>query len=209
MITTTNGTINTSSSSITTTQKRTTYSGTTKWKKFGGGYMQTGHRAAGYFDPTVAPRILVTGASGQIGTELVPYLRGKYGADNVVASDVKLPTSRDAAKEGPFVFLDTCDYNSIARVCMEYQIDWIFHMAALLSAVGERDPKLAIKINNVGVENSLEVARMNDLRIYIPSSIAAFGESTPSKLTPQLTVQRPRTIYGITKVYSELLGLFC
>jgi len=189
-------------------QKRTTYSqSTNKWKRFGGGYMQTGHRADGYFDPDSHPRVLITGASGQIGTELVPYLRNRYGVENVIASDVKLPVSgRDAVAEGPFVFLDICDYNSIARVCMEYQIDWIFHMAALLSAVGEKDPKLAIKINNVGVENTLEVARLNDLRIYIPSSIAAFGESTPQKLTPQLTVQRPRTIYGITKVYSELLG---
>lgn len=169
--------------------------------------MQTGHRADGYFNPEIPPRILVTGASGQIGTELVPYLRNKYGRDNVVASDVKVPiNNKQSTYDGPFVFLDTCDYNSIARVCMENQIDWIFHMAALLSAVGEKDPKLAIKINNLGVENTLEVARLNDLRIYIPSSIAAFGDSTPSQLTPQLTVQRPRTIYGITKVYSELLG---
>eukprot|EP00483_Globobulimina_turgida_P001460 UN01462 len=166
--------------------------------------MQTGHRHDAYFDPDSKPRVLITGASGQIGTELVPYLRKRYGIENVIASDVKLPPFMTS--DGPFVFLDTCDYNSIARVCMEYQVDWIFHMAALLSAVGEKDPKLAIKINNVGVENTLEVARLNQLRIYIPSSIAAFGESTPSKLTPQLTVQRPRTIYGITKVYSELLG---
>ena len=150
--------------------------------------------------------VLITGASGQIGTELVPYLRQRYGVDNVIASDVKLPVHRNAASEGPFVFLDTTDYNSIARVCMESQVDWIFHMAALLSAVGEKEPKLAIKINNEGVQNVLEVARMNRLRVYIPSSIAAFGESTPQVLTPQLTVQRPRTIYGITKVYSELLG---
>eukprot|EP00485_Elphidium_margaritaceum_P006654 CAMPEP_0202690392 /NCGR_PEP_ID=MMETSP1385-20130828/5384_1 /ASSEMBLY_ACC=CAM_ASM_000861 /TAXON_ID=933848 /ORGANISM="Elphidium margaritaceum" /LENGTH=419 /DNA_ID=CAMNT_0049345653 /DNA_START=70 /DNA_END=1329 /DNA_ORIENTATION=- len=177
------------------------------WKDVGGGYLQTGHRPKHVIDPTAPPRVLITGASGQIGTELVPFLRQKYGKDNVIASDVKLPVhGREAAADGPFVFLDVCDYNSIARVCMEFQIDWIFHMAALLSAVGEKDPKLAIKINNLGVENTLEVARMNNLRIYIPSSIAAFGDSTPNVLTPQLTIQRPRTIYGITKVYSELLG---
>jgi len=189
-----------------TLQKRNAYSQSSdKLKNFGGGYLQTGHRPQGLFDPQAPPRVLVTGASGQIGTELVPYLREKYGSENIVASDVKL-TTRNQALDGPFVFLDVCDYNSIARVCMEYQIDWIFHMAALLSAVGEKDPKLAIKINNMGVENTLEVARLNDLRIYIPSSIAAFGDSTPAILTPQLTIQRPRTIYGITKVYSELLG---
>jgi len=189
------------------TSKRTTYSkGSGKWKRFGGGYYQTGHRPDGYFDPESQPRVLITGASGQIGTELVPFLRKRYGADNVVASDVKLPVLRENAQEGPFVFLDTCDYNSIARVCMEYQVDWIFHLAALLSAVGEKDPKLAIRINNTGMENVLEVARLNDVRVYIPSSIAAFGFGTPQELTPQLTVQRPRTIYGITKVYSELLG---
>lgn len=168
--------------------------------------MQTGHRPDAIMDPDSNPRVLITGASGQIGTELVPYLRERYGVDNVIASDVKLPVHRGSANEGPFVFLDTTDYNSIARVCMENHIDWVFHMAALLSAVGEKEPKLAIKINNEGVENVLEVARLNKLRVYIPSSIAAFGESTPQKLTPQLTVQRPRTIYGITKVYSELLG---
>ena len=145
----------------------------------------------------------MTGGSGQIGTELVPYLRNKFGGDNVIASDIKQTQYND----GPFLYLDVCDYNSIAKICMENNINWIFHMAALLSAVGEKDPKLALKINTVGVENTLEIARLNNLRIYIPSSIAAFGESTPQQLTPQLTVQRPTTIYGITKVYAELLGM--
>ena len=170
--------------------------------KFGGGCMQTGHRAESYFNSDMPPRILVTGASGQIGTELVPYLRNKFGRDNVIASDVKIPSgNKQAQYDGPFVFLDVCDYNSIARVCMENQIDWIFHMAAVSSTVAEKDPKLAFKINTVGVENTLEVARLNDLRIYIPSSIAVFGDSTPQQLSA------PRTFYGITKVYAELLGM--
>ena len=193
---------------ITSSKRKISNQSAETWKRFGGGYMQTGHRRDGLLNQDAHPRVLITGASGQIGTELVPYLRAKYGNENVIASDVKLPVfGRETSNQGPFVFLDVCDYNSIARVCMEYQIDWIFHMAALLSAVGERDPKLAIKINNNGLENTLEIARLNELRIYIPSSIAAFGESTPQLLTPQLTVQRPRTIYGITKVYSELLGM--
>eukprot|EP01083_Nonionella_stella_P255172 876189_1 len=122
--------------------------------------------------PAQKPRVLVTGAGGQIGTELVPYLRSRYGTDNVIASDIKSPNT--GRGDGPFLYLDTCDYNSLARICVEHQIDWVFHMAALLSATGEKDPQLAIKINNSGVENTLEVARINNLRIYIPSSIAVF-----------------------------------
>ena len=172
----------------------------------GGGYLQTGHRRDQLFDPTLPRRILVTGASGQIGTELVPYLRAKYGNDNVIASDVKMPQITDRDRDGPFVYTDVTDYNQLARVVLESRIDWVFHLAALLSAVGERQPQLAMKINNTGVENILELSKHNQLRCYIPSSIAAFGPTTPHNNTPDLTIMRPTTIYGITKVYSELLG---
>lgn len=177
----------------------------------GGGYLQTGHRADALFENK--PRILVTGASGQIGGELIPFLQDRYGIENVVSSDVKipptlhkLPSSSKQNEHGTFVYCDVTDFDQIARVVLEHRIDWIFHLAALLSAVGEQQPKLAIKINNIGTENILELSRLNNIRVYIPSSIAAFGPTTPQNKTPNLTIQRPTTIYGITKVYNELLG---
>ena len=123
----------------------------------GGGYLQTGHRRQQLFDPTLPPRVLVTGASGQIGSELVPYLRSRYGEENVIASDVKMPQFAEKVhyNNGLFVYTDVTDYNQLARVVLEYRIDWVFHLAALLSAVGEKQPQLAMKINNTGVENIL------------------------------------------------------
>ena len=151
-------------------------------------------------------RILVTGACGQIGTELVPALRTRYGNGNVVASDIKDPPP--ALREGgPFEYVDVTQREQIEEVVGRYEIDTIFHMAAILSAAGERNPHLAWKVNVGGLYNVLEIARERKLvRIFCPSSIAVFGPETPKENTPQETVLRPTTMYGITKVTGELLG---
>jgi len=148
-------------------------------------------------------RILVTGASGQIGSELIPRLRSLYGKENVIASDLRDPIVDD----GLFIRLDVTDAESIVKIVNEYDVDAIIHLAALLSASGEQRPHLAWKINISGLYNILEVARMKSLkRVFHPSSIAVFGPETPRECTPQDTILRPKTIYGITKVTGELLG---
>ena len=148
-------------------------------------------------------RILVTGASGQIGSELIPRLRSLYGKENVIASDLRDPIVDD----GLFIRLDVTDAESIVKIVNEYDVDAIIHLAALLSASGEQRPHLAWKINISGLYNVLEVARMKRLkRVFHPSSIAVFGPETPRERTPQETILRPKTMYGITKVTGELLG---
>jgi len=148
-------------------------------------------------------RILVTGAKGQIGSELVPLLREKYGHGNVIASDIKDEEEGDA----PYEILDVRDGKKLAEVVDKYGIDTIFHMAAILSATGEKNPQLAWNVNVGGLYNVLEVGKEKSLfRIFIPSSIAAFGPETPKVNTPQETVLKPRTMYGITKVIGERLG---
>jgi len=148
-------------------------------------------------------RIIVTGASGQIGSELIPRLRSLYGKENVVASDLRDPIVDD----GLFIRLDVTDAESIVKIVNEYDVDAIIHLAALLSASGEQRPHLAWKINISGLYNVLEVARMKSLkRVFHPSSIAVFGPETPRERTPQETILRPKTMYGITKVTGELLG---
>lgn len=149
-------------------------------------------------------RILVLGALGQIGSELVPALRARYGAESVVASDIRLPAGgRDEA--GPFEVLDCTDGAAVDAVVARYRIDTIFHLAALLSAVGERDPLRAYAVNMNGLLAVLEVARTRSCAVFTPSSIAAFGPGTPPDPTPQDTIQRPTTMYGVTKVAGELL----
>eukprot|EP01118_Nematostelium_gracile_P001626 TRINITY_DN11689_c0_g1_i1.p1 TRINITY_DN11689_c0_g1~~TRINITY_DN11689_c0_g1_i1.p1 ORF type:complete len:401 (+),score=102.12 TRINITY_DN11689_c0_g1_i1:1123-2325(+) len=157
------------------------------------------------------PRVLITGGEGQIGTELKTLLRAKYGRFNVIASDIKKPKRDDKAQDladvsGPFIYLDVLDSSSLARTVVEYDITHIVHNSSILSAAGERNPHMALEININGLQNCLEVARKYDLRIFVPSSIAAFGPSTPKDNTPDSTIMRPTTIYGITKVYTELLG---
>lgn len=150
-------------------------------------------------------RILVTGAAGQIGSELTPRLRELYGRENVVASDIRKP-GEDLLSSGPFEYLDVTDGESLRRIVEEYDIDSIFHLAAILSAKGEREPQLAWHVNMSGLYNVLEVAReMELLRVFYPSSIAVFSPETPKDRTPQLAVMRPRTIYGVTKLAGELL----
>ena len=156
--------------------------------------------------PAVMDRILVTGASGQIGSELTPKLRERYGSENVVASDIREPSGA-LIGQGPYEILDVTEKERLERVVREHEIDTIFHLAAILSATGERNPQLAWHVNILGLHNVLEVAREIGLvRVFHPSSIAVFGPETPKDFTPQETVLRPKTVYGITKVTGELLG---
>jgi len=146
-------------------------------------------------------KILVTGATGQLGSELTTTLRNRYGAENVLATDKKPALN----EPGPFYCLDVRDMSTLSQVVESNHIDTIFHLAALLSAVAEQKPQQAWDINMNGLINVLEISRMHHCALFFPSSIAAFGTETPSMDTPQDTIQRPTTIYGITKVSGELL----
>ena len=151
-------------------------------------------------------RILVTGAMGQIGSELTEELQKTYGINNVLATDIKDP--REDFK-GDYEKLDVLDHEGLRSLVKQYDIDTVYHLAAILSAAGEKRPDLAWKINIEGLCNVLTVAKEGHVsRIFNPSSIAAFGPETPRDHTPQNTVMKPRTIYGITKVVGELLGSY-
>lgn len=146
-------------------------------------------------------RILVTGAAGQVGSELVAELRRVYGEASVLATDLHVP--HDAP--GSYRQLDCMDANAIANAVREHRADTIYHLAALLSATAEKTPQRAYTINMTTLMNVLEVACETKCAVFTPSSIGAFGPSTPKDLTPQDTIQRPSTMYGVTKVAGELL----
>ena len=149
---------------------------------------------------------MVTGALGQIGTELVPQLQRLFGAQNVIASDIKEP---DDGFSGSYERLDVLDFDEFRRLVKENDVDEVYHLAAILSATGELKPDLAWDVNINGFRNILEVAREGLIdKIFHPSSIAAFGSETPRVNTPQNTVLTPRTMYGVTKVTGELLGKY-
>jgi nucleoside-diphosphate-sugar epimerase len=149
-------------------------------------------------------RILVTGAGGQIGSWLVPRLRESYGDTRVMATDVR-HLEAEVTEAGPFQLLDATDTRAVGQAVMRHEADTVFHLAAILSAVGERDPRLAWHVNMSSLEAVLEVAREQGCAVFNPSSIGVFGPDTPKDPTPQDTVMRPATIYGITKVAGELL----
>lgn len=152
-------------------------------------------------------KILVTGALGQIGTELLVALREQYGTDNVVASDVvRKEEQKEIIESGPFEIVDVVDPNSVLEVVKKYHVNTIFNLAALLSAVGEKKPDKCWNINMGGLFNILEIARQEKLSVFTPSSIACFGPNTPPDNTPQDTIERPTTMYGVTKVAGELLS---
>ncbi len=150
-------------------------------------------------------KILVTGALGQIGSELTIELRRLYGADNVIATDLRQIPGSEAMESGPFEILDVTDARIIADTVTKYGINTIYNLAALLSATAEAKPQLAWQINMTGLYNILEVARQENCSLFTPSSIGAFGPSTPADATPQDTIQRPTSMYGVTKVAGELL----
>ena len=151
--------------------------------------------------------VLVIGSTGQIGSELTRELRKRYGNDNIVAGYIKGAEPKGELKEsGPSAEADVTNPEMIADVVKKYNIDTIYNLAALLSVVAEKKPQLAWKIGIDGLWNILEVARENNCAVFTPSSIGSFGLSTPHTLTPQDTVQRPETIYGVSKVTTELLS---
>ena len=151
--------------------------------------------------------ILVIGATGQIGSELTMELRKRYGNDNVVAGYISGAEPKGELKEsGPAEIVDVTDASNIENVVKKYQIDTIYNLAALLSVVAEAKPLLAWKIGIDGLWNVLSVAREHKCAVFTPSSIGSFGANTPHVKTPQDTIQRPQTIYGISKVTTELLS---
>lgn len=151
-------------------------------------------------------KILITGALGQIGSELTEEMRKIYGTENVVASSRRIKEGHEKLIEsGPFEVLNINDSATLASIVDKYKINTIVNLAAVLSAVGENDPQQCWHINMNGLYNVLEVAKEKNCMVYTPSSIAAFGPGTPKDKTPQDTIQRPTTMYGVTKVAGELL----
>jgi len=151
-------------------------------------------------------KIMVTGSVGQIGSELTLALRKKYGKNNVLATGHKTQPSKELLESGPFEFINVSKRETVEEVVKKFKIDTIYHMSAILSAVGEKNPQLCWDVNMNGTYNILETAREHEMvRIFIPSSIAAFGPETPRVNTPQDTILKPKTMYGVTKVAAELL----
>ena len=151
-------------------------------------------------------RILVTGATGQIGSELTIELRKKYGGDNVIAAGHRRKPSEKLVNSGPFEYIDVTDRESVEKLVKKYDINIIYHLAAVLSAIGEEKPQIAWKVNMNGLYNILEIAREHRfVRVFWPSSIAVFGPETPRVNTAQGAVLIPCTMYGVTKVAGELL----
>ncbi len=150
-------------------------------------------------------KILITGAVGQIGSDLTMYLREKHGNENVVAVGHRTKPSEKLLNSGAFEFIKIEDINEAENVIKKYDIGTIYHLAAILSAIGEKNPQLAWDVNINGLYNMLEVSRKYKCSLFVPSSIGAFGPSTPAENTPQDTIQRPTSMYGVTKVAGELL----
>ncbi len=151
------------------------------------------------------PRVLVTGALGQIGTDLTKLLRTKYGAENVIASDIRKPHG-DLKTSGPFMYCDVLNRAQMESIIVENDITWIVHLSAIMSVLGEQIPQKALDLNVDAVRNVLELARTHNLRTFIPSTMAVFNKDAGQIMTKDDCILNPTTVYGITKVFLEHLG---
>jgi len=158
-----------------------------------------------YHSGSNGPRVLITGGLGQLGTGLARELRKLHGPESVILSDIVKPEAEEIAK-GPFVFADVLDFKCLQEIVVNRRIDWIVHFSALLSAVGENNVPLAVRVNIEGLHNVMELAKQYKLKLFVPSTIGAFGPESPRNPTPNICIQRPKTIYGVSKVHAELLG---
>lgn len=140
-----------------------------------------------------------------MGLGLAKLLRNKYGESNVIMSDI-IRAPDHVAKSGRYIYADILDFKNLQEIVVNERIDWLIHFSALLSAVGESNIPLAIRLNIEGFHNVLELSKQYKLKLFVPSTIGAFGPTSPRNPTPDLTIQRPRTIYGVSKVHGELMG---
>ncbi|OMJ22478.1 L-threonine 3-dehydrogenase, mitochondrial [Smittium culicis] len=150
-------------------------------------------------------KVLITGGCGQLGIAVADNLRASLGKNNVIITDIKTP-SDSILSNGPFEHLDVLDKDGIKRIATTHNIDCIIHFSVVLSALGEINPKLALDVNLNGFQNILDISKELNLRLMCPSTMGVFGPTTPQNDTPDLTIMRPNTIYGITKVHMELMG---
>uniref|UniRef100_A0A672TGE9 L-threonine 3-dehydrogenase, mitochondrial n=1 Tax=Sinocyclocheilus grahami TaxID=75366 RepID=A0A672TGE9_SINGR len=154
------------------------------------------------FSESDHPRVLITRGLGQLGVGLAKLLRKQFGKYNVILSDIRKPPAH-VYQSGPFIF---SDYKNLCEIVVNNHISWLIHYSALLSAVGEANVSLACDVNITGLHNVLDVATEHGLRLFIPSTIGAFGPMSPRNPTPDLCIQCPRAIYGVSKVHPELMG---
>lgn len=154
------------------------------------------------------PSILVTGALGQLGSGLIPFIQAQLGPDaHIVATDIRKKSSLTSVfRDVTYLYADVASYSSLETIIVQHGINTVIHLSALLSAIGESEPQRALEVNLNAVHSILELARIHRLKLLIPSTIGAFGPSTPKVCTPDTTIMRPTTIYGITKLHMELMG---
>ncbi|KAG7328425.1 hypothetical protein KOW79_008369 [Hemibagrus wyckioides] len=157
------------------------------------------------FSETDHPKVLITGGLGQLGVGLATLLRKKFGKKNVILSDIRMPPN-NVYHSGPFIYADILDYKNLREIVVNNRITWLVHYSALLSAVGEANVTLARDVNITGLHNILDICAEHRVRLFVPSTIGAFGPTSPRNPTPDLCIQRPRTIYGVSKVHAELMG---